>query len=83
MFNIISTFTLFPVLGFFFLSSIGAKARCGLWPVEQYPSILSYLPPTLSPSSHSQHLKISFFFPLLLSILSWVFLFISSLPVLE
>ena len=34
----------------------------------------------LSPSSHSQHLKISFHF---LSILSWVFVFVSSLPVPE
>jgi len=29
-------------------SSIGTTARCGLWPVEQCPSILSYLSPTLS-----------------------------------
>jgi hypothetical protein len=29
-------------------SSIGVTARCGLWPVEQCPSILSYLSPTLS-----------------------------------
>ena len=35
----------------------------------------------LSPSSHSQHLKISFLLPL--SIYSWVFPFFSSLPVLE
>jgi len=41
-------------------SSIGATARCGLWPVEQYLSIFSYH--QLSPSSHSQHLKISFYF---------------------
>jgi len=35
----------------------------------------------LSPSSHSQHLED--LFPLLLSILPWVFLFVSTLPVLE
>ena len=35
----------------------------------------------LSPSSHSQHLKISYLLPL--SIFSWVFPFFSSLPVLE
>jgi hypothetical protein len=29
-------------------SSTGATARCGLWPVEQHPSIFSYLSPTLS-----------------------------------
>jgi hypothetical protein len=29
-------------------SSTGTTARCGLWPVEQYPSIFSYLSPTLS-----------------------------------
>jgi hypothetical protein len=29
-------------------SSIGTTARSGLWPVEQYPSIFSYLSPTLS-----------------------------------
>jgi hypothetical protein len=34
-----------------FSSSIGTTAHCGLWPVEQYPSIFSYLSPTLS--SHS------------------------------
>ena len=42
-------------------SSIGTTAHCGLWPVEQRPSIFSYLPPTLSifllPA-----LKISFYF---------------------
>ena len=27
---------------------IGTTAHCGLWPVEQCPSIFSYLPPTLS-----------------------------------
>jgi len=42
-------------------SSIGTTAHCGLWPVEQCPSVFSYLPPTLS-NSHSQHLKISFYF---------------------
>jgi hypothetical protein len=29
-------------------SSIGSTAHCGLWPVEQDPSIFSYLSPTLS-----------------------------------
>ena len=29
-------------------SSIGATARCGLWPVEQYLSIFSHLSPPLS-----------------------------------
>ena len=29
-------------------SSIGTTAHCGLWPVEQCPSIFSYQPPTLS-----------------------------------
>jgi hypothetical protein len=28
-------------------SSVVATARCGLWPVEKYPSIFSYLSPTL------------------------------------
>ena len=29
-------------------SSIATTAHCGLWPVEQCPSMFSYLPPTLS-----------------------------------
>ena len=29
-------------------SSIGTTARCELWPVEQYPSIFFYQPPTFS-----------------------------------
>ena len=29
-------------------SSIGTTAHCGLWPVQQCPSIFAYLPPTLS-----------------------------------
>jgi hypothetical protein len=29
-------------------SSTGTTAHCGLWPVEQYPSIFSYPSPTLS-----------------------------------
>jgi hypothetical protein len=61
-------------------SSIGATARCELWPVEQYLSIFSYLSPTLSIFSLP---ALEDLFPLLLSILSWVFLFVSSLPVLE
>ena len=39
-------------------SSIGTTAHCGLWPVEQFFPICHQL----SPSSHSQHLKISFYF---------------------
>ena len=42
-------------------SSIGTTAHCGLWPVEQCPSIFPICH-QLSPSSHSQHLKISFYF---------------------
>ena len=61
-------------------SSAGATAPCGLWPVEQYLSICPYLSPTLSFFSLP---KLEDLFPLLLSILSWVFLFVSSLPVLE
>ena len=41
-------------------SSIGTTAHCGLWPVEQCPSIFPICH-QLSPSSHSQHLKISFY----------------------
>jgi hypothetical protein len=37
----------FWISGYIFFS-IGTTARCGLWPVEQYPSIFSYLSPTLS-----------------------------------
>ena len=40
-------------------SSIGTTARCGLWPVAQHPFFFWSI--TLSPSSHSQHLKISFY----------------------
>jgi hypothetical protein len=36
---------------FFFFFSIGTTARCGLWSVEQYPSIFTCH--QLSPSSHS------------------------------
>jgi hypothetical protein len=61
-------------------SSFGATARCGLLPVEQYLSIFSYLSPTLSifslPASED-------LFLLLLSILSWVFLFVSSFQFLS
>jgi hypothetical protein len=32
-------------------SSISTTACCGLWPVEQYPAIFSYLSPTVSISS--------------------------------
>jgi hypothetical protein len=61
-------------------SSIGTTARCGLWPVEQYLSIFPYLSPTLSIFSLP---TLEDLFLLLLSILSWVFLFVLSLPVLE
>jgi len=61
-------------------SSVGATARCGLWPVEQYLSIFPYLWPTFSIFSLP---ALEDIFLLLLSILSWVFLFVSSLPVLE
>ena len=60
-------------------SSIGATAPCGLWPVEQYPSNFLYLSPTLSIFSPPA-LEDLFLFPL--SILSWVFPFFLSLPVL-
>jgi len=63
-----------------FSSSVGATARCELWPVEQYLSICPYLSPSLSIFSLP---ALEDLFPLLLSILSWVFLFVSSLPVLE
>ena len=61
-------------------SSIGTTARCGLWPVEQYLYIFPYISPTLSIFSLP---ALEDLFLLLLSILSWVFLFVSSLPVLE
>ena len=61
-------------------SSVGAAACCGLWPVEQYLSNCPYLSPTLSIFSLP---TLEDLFPLLLSIFSWVFLFVSSLPVLE
>ena len=59
-------------------SYIGTTTHCGLWPVEQFPSIFSYLPPTLSIFSHPA-LEDLFLLPL--SILFWVFPFFSSLPV--
>ena len=43
-------------------SSIGTTAHCGLWPVKQCPTIFFPICHQLSPSSHSQHLKISFYF---------------------
>ena len=61
-------------------SSIGATARCGFWPVEKYLSICPYLSPTLSIFSLP---ALEDLFPLFLSIFSWVFLFVSSFPVLE
>ena len=62
------------------ISSIGTTAHCGLWPVEQCPSIFSYLPTTLSIFSLPA-LEDLILLPL--SIFSWVFPFFSSLPVLE
>jgi hypothetical protein len=59
---------------------VGATARCGLWPVEKYLFICPYLSPTLSIFSLP---TLEDLFKLLLSILSWVFLFVSSLLVLE
>jgi hypothetical protein len=61
-------------------SSFDATSRCGLWPVEQYLSICPYLSPNLSIFSRP---ALEDLFPLLLSIFSWVFLFASSLPILE
>jgi len=61
-------------------SSVGATARCGLWPVEQYLSICPYLSPTLSIFSLP---ALEDLFLLLLSILSWAFPFVSSFPFLE
>ena len=61
-------------------SSAGITARCGLWLVEQYLSIFLYLTPTLSIFSLP---ALEDLFLLFLSILSWVFLFVSSLPFLE
>ena len=61
-------------------SYIGTTAHCGLWPVEQSPSIFAYLPPTLSIFSLPA-LEDLFLLPL--SIFSWVFPFFLSLPVLE
>ena len=61
-------------------SSIGTSAPCGLWPVEQCPSIFSHLPPTLSIFALPT-LEDLFLLPL--SIFSWVFRFFLSLPVLE
>jgi hypothetical protein len=63
-----------------FSLSIGTAARCGLWPVEQYPSIFSYLSPILSIFSL---LALADLFLLSLSIFSWAFPYVSSLPVLE
>jgi hypothetical protein len=60
--------------------STGTTAPCGLWPVEQYPSILSYLSPALSIFSL---LALEDLFLLPLSIFSWVFPYVSSLPVVK
>ena len=58
-------------------SSIGTTAHCGLWPIEQCPSIFSYLPPTLSIFSLPA-LEDLFLLPL--SIPSWVFPFLCWTP---
>jgi hypothetical protein len=60
-----------------FSSSIGTTAHCGLWPVKQSPSIYSYLSPSLSIFSF---LALEDLFLLPLSILSWVFPCVLSLP---
>ena len=60
-------------------SSIGTTAHCGLWPVQQCPSIFSYLPQTLSIFSLPA-LEDLFLLPL--SILPWFFPFFSSRSVL-
>jgi hypothetical protein len=59
-------------------SSNGTTAHCGLWPVEQHPSIFPYLSPTLSIFSLPALEDLSL---LPISTLSWVFPFVSSLPV--
>ena len=59
--------------------SVGATARCRLWHVEKYLSICPYLSSTLSIFSLP---TLEDLFLLLLSTLSWVFLFVSSLPVI-
>jgi hypothetical protein len=61
-------------------SFVGDTARCGLWLIENYLSIFSCYSPTLSIFSLP---ALEDLFPLLLSIFSRVFLFVSSLPVLE
>ena len=75
---------LFPTtsadLFFFFFFFIGTTAHSLLWPVEQCPSIFSYLPPTLSIFLLK---AVEDLFLLPLSIFSWVFPFFSSLPILE
>ena len=59
-------------------SPIGTTAHCGLWPIEQCPSIFSYLPPNLSIFSLPA-LEDLFLLPLY--IFPWDFPFFSSLPV--
>jgi len=61
-------------------SPIGTTACCGLWPVKQYPSIFFYPSPPFSITSFPA-LEDLFLLPL--SILSWIFPFALSLPVLE
>ena len=61
-------------------SSIGITGHCGLWPVEQYPTIFFYPSPTFSIYSLPALVDL---FLLPLSIFSLVFPFFSSFPVLE
>ena len=76
----VSDLRTFASSSYYYSSSIGTTAHCGLWPVEQCPYIFSYLPPTLSIFSLPA-LQDLFLLPLY--IISWVFPFFSSLPVLE
>jgi hypothetical protein len=46
----------------YYSSSTGTAARCGLWPIEQDPSIFPYLSPTLSIIVKSiQHFPLFYF----------------------
>jgi hypothetical protein len=69
-----------PAISYYSSFFVGAAACCGFWPVEKYFSVCPYLSPILSIFSLP---ALENLFLLLLSILSWVFLFVSSLPVLE
>ena len=58
-------FSFFLFFLFFCSSSIGATARCGLRPVEQYLSICPYLSPTLSIFSRPALEDLLYFFSFL------------------